>query len=204
MTYEQFLERVADRAGGISRADAEWMTRVVLCVLGERLSRLEAEALAQALPEHIGAYLRGGTHGQEFDTPEFYARVAIELGIRSGIAVEQANIVCQAVAEAVGGEVVHRLQLELPRSMGALFELREPFEPPPSVHLDPSRRTLAEGRPGGTRPLYAARPDRAQSESVVRSENPHADEKLSSARGLTQEREEETLATSRRRPRRPR
>jgi hypothetical protein len=55
--------------------------------------------------------------------------------------------------------------------------------------------TLAEGRPGSRHPLSEARSDRSQSESVVATENPHADTKLSSAHGLTQEREGESLAT---------
>lgn len=36
-----------------------------------------------------------------------------------------------------------------------------------------------------------------QSESVAKSENPHADTKLSSSHGLTQEREHDTLAEGR-------
>lgn len=195
MTNERFLERVADRAGGSSLADAEWVTRVVFGVLGERLSRLEAEALSRELPERLGGYLRVEGHGQVFDLPEFYARIAIELGVRTGIAVEQANIVCQTLAELVRGEVIQRLHRELPHAFGALLTAREALPPPPVVHLHPERRTLAEGRPGGTRPLYAAQPDRAHSQSVARSDDPHADVKLSSARGLTQEREEETLAS---------
>lgn len=64
--------------------------------------------------------------------------------------------------------------------------------------------TLADGRPGGTRPLSEARPGSrhpvseaapkdAQQHSVA-EDNPHGDTKLSSTDGLTQEREHETLA----------
>src|SRR5258706_8960273 len=41
--------------------------------------------------------------------------------------------------------------------------------------------TLATGRPGSSRPLAEANPDRAQSQSVVATTNPHADSKISSA-----------------------
>jgi hypothetical protein len=43
-------------------------------------------------------------------------------------------------------------------------------------------RSLATGRPGSTRPLSEATEDRAQSDSVLRARNPHANRKLSSTR----------------------
>jgi hypothetical protein len=64
------------------------------------------------------------------------------------------------------------------------------------VHHDATHHTLAEASASSSRPLYAAQPQRAQSESVARSDNPHGETKLSSARGLTQEREDETLAAA--------
>ncbi len=67
--------------------------------------------------------------------------------------------------------------------------------PKPRGFMAASRGTLAEGRPGSAHPLSEARPERAQSQSVARADNPHGDTKLSSATGLTQEREGETLAT---------
>ncbi|MBX3231426.1 MAG: hypothetical protein KIT84_10810 [Labilithrix sp.] len=54
--------------------------------------------------------------------------------------------------------------------------------------------TLATGRPGSRHPISEARHAGAHAESVVRSDNPHGDMKLSSARGTTQEREHEDLA----------
>jgi hypothetical protein len=63
--------------------------------------------------------------------------------------------------------------------------------------------TLAEGRPGSRRPLAEARPPAGQADSVARTDNPHGDTKLSSARGLTQEREKESIATGSGGSRRP-
>jgi hypothetical protein len=56
--------------------------------------------------------------------------------------------------------------------------------------------TLADGRVGSHRPLSEAHPGEAQPGSV-RAKAPHADTKLSSSRGLTQEREGRTLAAAR-------
>ncbi|HVK68207.1 MAG TPA: DUF2267 domain-containing protein, partial [Polyangium sp.] len=64
-------------------------------------------------------------------------------------------------------------------------------------------KTLATGRAGSQTPLSEARPERAHGESVVRAENPHGETKLSSSRGLTQEREQETLAEGEPGPLRP-
>jgi hypothetical protein len=55
--------------------------------------------------------------------------------------------------------------------------------------------TLATGRPGSQHPVSEAHPETAQERSVVNAENPHAETKLSSSRGTTQERRAETLAT---------
>jgi hypothetical protein len=60
------------------------------------------------------------------------------------------------------------------------------------------RHDIASGRPGSTRPLSAANPRVLEHRhSVARNGDPHGDTKLSSARGLTQEREGETLAAAR-------
>ena len=116
--------------------------------------------------------------------------------MRLGVAVELTRAVLQTTAEALRGEVVARVRLELPADFGALLE-RPQEGAARGVHLVPERRTLAEGRPGSSRPLYSARADRVQSQSVAATDNPHGDDKLSSARGLTQEREAETLAEGR-------
>ncbi|MGA9524349.1 MAG: DUF2267 domain-containing protein [Myxococcaceae bacterium] len=197
MNRAEFLSHVADRMGFSEKADAEACVRDVLATLGERLSRLEAEALSEDLPPGVGQPLRSAAHGQDFGLEELYARISRRGALSAGRAREEAIVVCHVVAEAVGEDIARRVRLELPQEIAELISIPEPIERPERVHLDPERRTLAEGHGGGSRPLYAARPDRAHSQSVARSENPHGDTKLSSAMGLTQEREEETLAEGR-------
>jgi hypothetical protein len=124
------------------------------------------------------------------------ARVAGREHVRPGFAVEHTGVVCQALAEALSEAVLHRLHEDLPAPLGALFTPREPVRRFEYVHLDSAHHsTLAEGRPGGRHPVSEARPERAHTHSVARSDNPHGDTKLSSASGLTQEREHSTLAT---------
>jgi hypothetical protein len=70
--------------------------------------------------------------------------------------------------------------------------------------VDPGRgTTLATGRPGSRHPVSEAHEDRAHTESIARSDDPHGDTKLSSSRGLTQERLRETLAEGRPGPEHP-
>ncbi|OJH35967.1 DUF2267 domain-containing protein [Cystobacter ferrugineus] len=195
MMNEELLSDVAEHTGQAGIQDAERTVRAVLDILGERLSWPVIEAVADDLPGSLTAGLRDGVDRQDFDLAEFQARVADRMQVPLGRAVELAGVVCQFLAEALTPGTLHRLREELPEPMGALFTPRETGERLEPVHLEPSRGTLAEGRPGSTHPLSEARPERAQSQSVARTDNPHGDSKLSSATGLTQEREGETLAT---------
>ena len=123
MTREEFYARVSTRAAGA--VDARAITRAVLEILGERLSRLEAEALADSLPEGLGATLRDRAHGQDFSLEELVARLVERTGQREGVAKEQAEIVFETIAEAVGEDAVRRLRLELPRDIAALLAVEE-------------------------------------------------------------------------------
>lgn len=195
MTHEELLSQVAERSGLAGMEEAERTVRAVLGVLRERLSRSALQSLAEELPAPLSQSLRSVGPAQDFDLVEFYGRVARREGVRPGFALEHTGIVCQVVTEALSPALLHRLRAELPEPLGALFTPRETGRRFEHVHLDPSRRTLAEGRPGSRHPLSEARPERAHTHSVARADNPHGDTKLSSSTGLTQEREQGTLAT---------
>jgi uncharacterized protein (DUF2267 family) len=194
MTREEFLSQVAERAGLGGLEEAEQTVRAVLAVICERLSWPTIQALAEELPVSLPTGLRGGGPQQAFELAELQTRVARSENVRPGFAVEHTGVVCQVVAEALSPGALHRLHAALPDSIGALFAPREPAGHFEYVHLDPSHHTLAEGRPGTRHPLSESRPERAHAHSVSRADNPHGDTKLSSASGLTQEREQETLA----------
>jgi uncharacterized protein (DUF2267 family) len=194
MTHEELIQRISDRTGLDSR-EAERAAFAVLSVLGERLSRRAAEELAEELPLRIGGFLFGREHGQQFGPDELHARVSAREDIRLGFAIEHTAVVCETIAEALSPGALYRLREALPEDLARLFAIhpRSPrFE---RTRADARRHTLAEGRPGSGRPLYAARFDRAHTHSIALADNPHADTKLSSSPGLTQEREQETLAS---------
>jgi uncharacterized protein (DUF2267 family) len=74
--YEEFVDRVAERAG-LSRADTEKLATAVVRTLGERLSGGEAEDLRAQLPEPIKGYLISTREEAEgFGVEEFARRVA--------------------------------------------------------------------------------------------------------------------------------
>lgn len=195
MTHEELVSHVAGRAGLPGTKEAERTIRAVLAVLGERLSWPVIQAVAEDLPASLATSLREVTPHQTFNLAELHARVAQRTQLRLGLAVEGTGVVCQVLAEVLPEGTLHRLREALPESMGALFVPREREEPLEHVvHHDPGRRTLAEGRPGSQHPISEYGPERAHTHSVLRADNPHGDTKLSSASGLTQEREHETLA----------
>jgi len=202
MTPRGLVEEVAARAGFRDAEEAARAIRAVLGVLAERLSRSECEALAEALPDGFVEPLRREPLDADFQVEDLYACVAREERVTIGFAKEHIVSVCEVIAEALSDGALGRLERALPSSIAALFVRRAgASDLPPRTA---SRRgTLAEGRPGSTHPISEARPERAHGESVVRAENPHGDTKLSSSRGLTQERERESLATGRPGPRHP-
>ncbi len=195
MTQDEFLSRVAERAGLPGQEEAERSVRAVLNAFQGLLSRSAVQALAEDLPVPLPDSLHSGGAPLEIDLAELHTRVARQEQVRLGFAVEHTSVVCQIMAEALSPATLYRLREGLPEPIGALFSPREPGERFEHVHPEPRRHTLAEGQPGSRHPLSEARPERAHTHSVAREENPHGDSKLSSATGLTQEREQESLAT---------
>jgi uncharacterized protein (DUF2267 family) len=189
MTADQFIAHVAQRTGvgsGVGPIEA------VLASLGEGLSRRQAAALADELPPELAPLVRDSQHNQNLDRFDVESRVAQRAGLSRGAALELMFAVGRTVAEAVRDDVLALIRRDLPGDVAALLEPVERYEAPQGVHRDPLKRTLAEAGP-----LSDARPDSAQSQSVVRSDNPHGDTKLSSAEGIAQEREGRTIATTR-------
>lgn len=200
MRYEEIVERVRDRGGFEDEAEAARAIAATLATLRQRLVDDEAEAVARALPDVFAEILRRGAYEGDFDADELIRRVQAREAVPRAFAREHAQVVCQALADAMRGDALDRLLKHLPAELAELFAPRPQSTPPaaPERHdaTPPgSGATLATGRPGSKRPLSEARPDRAHPGSVARSDAPHADTKLSSAGGLTQERLGETLAT---------
>jgi len=196
MDYADLIRRVHD-LGGISPPEAERAAEIVVETLGERLPPVEVERLAGEVPEPVAGWLRRRRVPGSFTLAELYDRVHRRSGVPLGFAIEQAQVVCEALAELLGRESAERARTASPGPVAELLVVRSRAAHPAPHAPRGSDHTLAAGRPGSRRPLSEARPDDAHTESVARTANPHAETKLSSSRGLTQERLDETLAAGR-------
>ena len=181
---------------GIEHDDAARALRATTSSIVEALSTDEADALSRELPVELRPLVRGHAMAVPLDPAALFEHVAVRESVDLGFAIEHAECVCRALAERMSPELRARLQRHLPR-LAPLFEVSA--APPVEAVPPPHGSTLASGRAGSRHPLSEARPERAQSESVARSENPHAETKLSSARGVAEDREDRTIATAKKR-----
>lgn len=171
----------------------------------------EADWLSLDLGPELAAPLVREIYAGGLSLDEFYRWVGRFSGLRRSVAKEQAQVVCRALTECLSPAAVARLRRSLPE-LASLFTIPEPERPASGPHLlrdEPGPdHTLAGGRSGGDRPLYDARPasnieeagarsSRSHSHSIAASDDPHADTKLSSSHGLTQERDHRSLSTAR-------
>ena len=76
MQYDDFIDRVQQRAGLNSQEGAVRAIRATLETLGERLSRAETRQLAAQLPKELRAYFHPRQESQIFPLEEFFNRVS--------------------------------------------------------------------------------------------------------------------------------
>ncbi|GAA3823915.1 hypothetical protein GCM10022226_50620 [Sphaerisporangium flaviroseum] len=119
MPYEEFLSRVADRAG-LDEEGARRAAEAVLETLAERIAGGEVRDLIKELPPELGPALERGkerTHGvaRAMSLDEFLALVAEREGVSVDQAREHARAVLSTVGDAVTEKEFHDLTSELPR-----------------------------------------------------------------------------------------
>jgi uncharacterized protein (DUF2267 family) len=181
MTEELLIGAVASRAGDDDRDRATRAIAATVEALAAGLPAADAVALADDLPPRFAGDVRAAA-GREASGDPFAALSARE-GARLGVAVEYAHLVCQVLAEYLGGEPRALLHRHLPAPWRDLFHPRPRDPAPPAPHHAPpagAGHTLASGRPPQPRrPVSQARGDRVQAGSVAATPAPHADGKLS-------------------------
>jgi uncharacterized protein (DUF2267 family) len=183
-------------AGIPERRLAERVVRATVAVLGERLTTEEAQTLRRALPDDLGRILERSEYDSDFAAAEFYERVRRRADTTPGIARESVDVVLRSIGSTLEAGASRRLARVLPENLGRQLTPREVGAPPPHAAAPHGRlTTLASGRPGSRHPLSEAALPTGQTHSVAANPNPHAETKLSTSRGLTQERLRETLAT---------
>lgn len=194
----RLIERIGERCGLSAEGEAEGALVAVLEALGPALPGPLRARLAKALPEGWRGAVDTAEPDPGRDREQVELAVAEHERVGVGFGREHVTAVCQVLAEQAGADL-RRALAGLPRGLGALFDPHVATEGGPE-RLDaphehhPHRETLAGGRPGSHHPVSEGRPAGGQRHSVAASDDPHADTRLSSAQGTTQQRQGRTLA----------
>jgi uncharacterized protein (DUF2267 family) len=209
ISMEALLGRLAEH-GLSDEPAARRALEVTLAVLGERLTDDEAHVLVEVLPDELCVAIEDSEYDADFSTQELFERVRRRERSAGGRATETTEIVLMALGECLSPDRRLRIARGLPeKASGLLLGESNIGEPPPhraAPHqsgplagrsLSPKMSTLASSRPGSAHPLSESAPPAGHTQSVAQSESPHAETKLSGAKGMTQERLEETLAAGR-------
>lgn len=202
MRYPELVEQLLARTPFATPKEAELALHVSLQTLRALLPRSVASQLANKLPQECRPSLYPPS---EDDDGLVMIEPAREDGAPQGTLLERVQMTCAALSTQLPPEVLERLARELPQRLAQAFAPHaHQSDSPAYSHRTRHDNSLAAGRPGGShplsesapgshRPLSSARAGGPQSGSVAEP-NPHAETKLSSSRGTTQEREAETLA----------
>ena len=184
---QDFIDGVEAHAG-IRDTRVERVVRIVLSTIGAHLSPAQRGFIADELPPDLGANVRDG-----IDLAAPLEERVVGCGFTVGQAHELIASACRGLADGLSVEALRVLAGTLPTGLAALLV---PGSHGASRPLPGRMSTLAEGRPGGGRPIAEAGASRVQTGSIA-ADNPHAETKLSSGVGTTQERLHETLAEGR-------
>jgi uncharacterized protein (DUF2267 family) len=185
------VARVKEALGMLSDDDTARAIDAVLEGMGRLLTPDEAGVIAQHLPSGYASVLSNASERAQTEETvgDVVSLVASREGLPASAAYETVKVTCEVLASYLPEDVVDKLHQDLPPEVASLLvhphgEWCVPEPVPEAVPPQPRRRrtTLASGRPGSSRPVSEARPERAHRHSVARNPNPHGDTKLSSGR----------------------
>lgn len=131
MEYEEFRDRIGDRAG-VGADETERAIEATLTTLSERIPDAEAQDLAEQLPHEIGEHLTAADGHESFGYDEFVARVRErtadgDLPDRE-VAVSHAQAVVAVLLEAVQSTQTDDVLSYLTRDYEPLFDGIDPEE----------------------------------------------------------------------------
>lgn len=199
MDEAALLEKVRSFSGSRSR-QATHALAVTLATVCSCLDGSTRRALVQGLGPLLVRGVDFDAPPRELEAAAFYARVATLAHLPLGRAVEATQAALEALACLGSDELLTRVRKQLHPSVAErMVQPERDAEAPAHVrHHPPAEHkrgpTLSTGRPGAAHPLAESGRELAHSQSVVASKEPHGDTKLSSARGITQEQDDRTLA----------
>lgn len=124
MQYQEFIERVRERAYIDSDEEALTLIRATLETLAEHQAGNASAQLAAQLPEQIGGFITNRDSGGEaFGVQEFVRRVGERAGIGdANTAALFASSVLAVVQDAVSREEFDKMRTTFPAEYNTLFE----------------------------------------------------------------------------------
>jgi hypothetical protein len=210
VNYHELVERTTEAMPSDQEHRAEFMVEATLGALIPWLPEHALHALFEALPDAPPDLQHGPKRKHKAKDPapaQIQAQVAMRVGVPSSRAIEIAQIVCGTMGRTLDPELRAELVRSLPTELAPWFETAPKYVAPATGagrghHLSDgkpgSAHAMSDSAPGSSHPLDTAQPETGHSNSVA-ADNPHGDSKVSSARGMTQERERESLAEGRER-----
>ncbi|WP_424888988.1 DUF2267 domain-containing protein [Streptomyces sp. XH2] len=126
--WEAFLDRVKERGAYDTLQEAERAARVVLALLGAHLVGEVRAQLAARLPEDFALILLNPLQSAEPLSPERFVRATaawIE-GATEQTAAWDVSAVLSTVADAVDGDLLGQILLQLPAGYDLLFGRPQP------------------------------------------------------------------------------
>ena len=123
MQYQEFVDRVRQRAGLASFAEAEAVTQATLTTLGEYLTGGEGLDLAAQLPQGLAELLRRQPPERSmiFSLNDFLQRVGEEEGVGIEEASAHARAVMGVLEEAVTEGEMDDVRRQFPSEFDPLF-----------------------------------------------------------------------------------
>lgn len=124
MQYEEFIDRVQQRAGLDSFSEAEETTQAVLTTLGEYLVGGEGPDLASQLPQGLAEHLRREPpdRAMVYSLPDFLQEVGEREGANTDEASARARAVVSVLQEAVSEGEMEDVRRQFPSEFDPLFD----------------------------------------------------------------------------------
>lgn len=112
MKYSQIVEFV-QKIGHFETEETEDIIRVVCAAFAQRLSEKAAQKMASQLPKELALVMTSVSGHETFGFPEFFDRIAENLGIDKSSAMHHAEVVLCVLQDAVPTEILERVFSEL-------------------------------------------------------------------------------------------
>ncbi len=198
MEHASLLAEIRKRTGLAQDPEAQRLLTSTLQALGSALMLQDRERWASYLPTSLQQALLQAEYAGPLAAHAIYARVRATEGGFSGVAIEHAQAVISALAEALDADDRALLARHLPDEIAALVRqpdkahaVHAPHPRTPAPERVNAETNLGAARPGSRHPLAEAVPGRAQPGSVADWDESRTAQSLATAH---EERAADTLA----------